>query len=88
VVFKPEVAAEAHRRADAIRTEFVLLVRGIVEPRTPDTVNPRLPTGEVEVTAHELRILNAATPPPFAIEEDSGADPVKSSAASEEDSGS
>jgi len=74
VVFKPEVAAEAHRRADAIRTEFVLLVRGIVEPRTPDTVNPRLPTGEVEVTAHELRILNAATPPPFAIEEDSGAD--------------
>ena len=49
-------------------------MRGTVERRTPETVNPKLPTGEVEVTVRELRILNTATPPPFAIEEESGAD--------------
>jgi len=74
VVFKPEAAPEAHRRAGELRSEWVALVRGVVERRSPETVNPRLPTGEVELTASELRILNTATPPPFAIEEDSGAE--------------
>jgi aspartyl-tRNA synthetase len=74
VVFKPEVAAEAHRRSESLRSEFVVLVRGRVERRSPDTVNPKLPTGEVEITAQEVRILNTATPPPFLIEEDSGAE--------------
>ncbi len=74
IVCKPEVAQAVHDRAGAVRSEWVVLVRGVVERRSPDTVNPRLPTGEVEVTAHELRILNTATPPPFAIEEDSGAE--------------
>jgi aspartyl-tRNA synthetase len=74
VVFKPEVAAEAHGRASELRSEFVMLVRGVVESRSPETVNPKLPTGEVEITARELRILNAATPPPFLIEEDSGSE--------------
>ena len=74
VVFKPEVEANAHRRSEALRSEFVALVRGVVERRTPETVNPKLPTGEVEITAHEVRVLNTATPPPFAIEEDPGAD--------------
>ena len=74
VVFKPEVEAKAHRRSEALRSEFVALVRGVVERRTPETVNPKLPTGEVEITAHEVRVLNTATPPPFAIEEDPGAD--------------
>ncbi len=74
VVFKPETAPDAHRRAEALRSEFVALVRGRVERRTPETVNPKLPTGEIEVTALEVRILNTATPPPIAIEEDSGAD--------------
>jgi aspartyl-tRNA synthetase len=74
VVFRPEVAADAHARAGDLRSEFVMLARGVVERRTPDTVNPKLPTGEVEVTARELRILNTATPPPFPIEEDPGVD--------------
>ena len=69
VVFKPEVAAEAHARAGALRSEWVILVRGDVEPRSEDTINPKMETGEVEVNVHELRILNFATPPPFAIEE-------------------
>jgi aspartyl-tRNA synthetase len=74
VVFKPEVSAEAHARAGAIRSEYVILVRGVVEPRSGDTVNPRMKTGEVELNVHELRLLNTATPPPFPIEEDPGVD--------------
>ncbi len=74
VVFKPEVAAETHRRAGELRPEYVVLVRGVVERRSADTVNPELPTGELEVSARELRILNTATPPPFPIEEESGVD--------------
>ena len=76
VVFRPEVAADAHARAGDLRSEFVLLARGNVERRTPETVNPKLPTGEVEVAVRELRILNVATPPPFPIEEDPGADEI------------
>jgi aspartyl-tRNA synthetase len=74
VVFKPEVAAEAHEKAGALRSEWVILVRGTVERRSDDTINPKMKTGEVEVNVVELRLLNSATPPPFAIEEDSGVD--------------
>jgi len=74
VVFKPEVAPAAHEQVGQVRSEWVVLVRGAVEPRSPETVNPKLATGSIEITAHELRILNSATPPPFAIEEDSGAE--------------
>ncbi len=73
-VFKPEVAAEVHRRSEDLRSEYVVLVRGVVERRTPETVNPKLATGDVEITARELRVLNTATAPPFLIEEDSGAE--------------
>jgi aspartyl-tRNA synthetase len=74
VVLKPEVAAGAHERAGFLRSEYVILVRGEVERRSEETVNRKMPTGEVEVNVRELRILNIATPPPFAIEEDSGVD--------------
>jgi aspartyl-tRNA synthetase len=74
VVFKPEVAADAHERAGFLRSEYVILVRGEVERRSEETVNRKMPTGEVEVNIRELRILNIATPPPFAIEEDSEVD--------------
>ncbi len=73
-VFRPEVSADVHARAGELRSEFVVAVRGVVERRSPETVNTKLPTGEVEIVARELRLLNVATPPPFAIEEDSGAD--------------
>jgi aspartyl-tRNA synthetase len=74
VVFRPDASAAAHQRAAELRAEFVVAVRGRVSPRSPETVNPDLATGALEVVAEELRILNVATPPPFAIEEDAGAD--------------
>ncbi len=73
-VFRPETSPEVHARAGLLRSEFVIAVRGVVERRSTETVNAKLPTGEVEIVARELRILNTATPPPFAIEEESGAD--------------
>ena len=74
VVFKPEVAHQAHERGGELRTEYVILVKGTVERRSPDTINSEMPTGEVEVNVRELRILNTATPPPFPIEDDPDAD--------------
>jgi aspartyl-tRNA synthetase len=74
VVFRPDVSQEAHLRSEALRSEFVLLARGTVQRRSKETVNPNLPTGEVEILAEELRILNTAVPPPFPIEEDPGVD--------------
>jgi aspartyl-tRNA synthetase len=74
VVFRPETSAIAHERAGALRSEWVILVRGIVEARSDDTINPKMKTGEIEVNVHELRILNTATPPPFAIEEETEVD--------------
>jgi aspartyl-tRNA synthetase len=74
VVFKPDTSPEAHRLAEDLRAEFVVLVQGTVSRRSEDTVNPNLPTGEVEVIARELRVLNSATPPPFPIEEETGVD--------------
>ena len=56
--------------ATKVRSEFVLAVRGRVEARAPDARNPRIPTGEIEVVAAELEILNEAKTPAFAINED------------------
>ena len=57
-------------RAKRLRSEFVVAVLGEVERRSPDTINLSLPTGEVEVRAKEVRILNEAKTPPFSIAED------------------
>jgi aspartyl-tRNA synthetase len=70
VVFRPESAPEAHTRAHNLRSEWVLMVRGEIESRSDDTINPNMPTGTIEVNVRELRILNSATVPPFAIEEE------------------
>jgi aspartyl-tRNA synthetase len=55
--------------AHALRNEYCIAVTGVVEARTPDTVNPTLATGEVEVAAQTLEVLNASAPLPFQIDE-------------------
>ena len=69
VVFNPEVNPQVHAKAHVIRSEYVLAVRGKVEPRPEGMVNPNLVTGAIEVMVDELRILNPAVTPPFLIEE-------------------
>ena len=67
VVFHPEFSPEAFAKADQARTEYVLAVRGEVRRRQPNTVNPNIATGSIEVYAREVRILNPAKTPPFYI---------------------
>ena len=69
VVVHPDRAPEAHALAAQARNEFVLLVEGSVEARSAATVNPKLATGEVEVAASRLEILNPAKTPPFPVNE-------------------
>ena len=69
LVFNPEHSPAAHAVAGDIRSEFVVAARGKVSRRTPETVNPNLPTGEIEVMVNEARILNRARPTPFAIDD-------------------
>ena len=57
-------------RAKRLRSEFVIGVLGAVERRSPETTNPRQPTGEIEVRAREIRVLNEAKTPPFQINEE------------------
>jgi aspartyl-tRNA synthetase len=53
--------------AKRLRSEFVIAVLGTVEDRAPETVNPKIATGEIEVGAREIRLLNEAKTPPFMI---------------------
>jgi aspartyl-tRNA synthetase len=70
IVCNPAVSAEVHDRADEVRPEYVLGVEGEVVVRAPGTVNPQLATGEVEVMARALLVLNEAKTPPFPIEDE------------------
>jgi aspartyl-tRNA synthetase len=73
IVFNPEVDAAAHEKAKQLRSEDVIAVRGNLSKRSPETINPDLATGEVELTGKELRLLNAAQVPPFTIEDETEA---------------
>jgi len=69
-VFNPEWSAGAHATADQMRGEYVVWARGEVVARSPETVNPRMATGAIEVHATEARILNTSQTPPFYISDD------------------
>ncbi|MCF8025458.1 MAG: aspartate--tRNA ligase [Desulfobacteraceae bacterium] len=69
VVFNPDRNSAVHEKAHAIRNEYVMAVRGVVEARPEDMANPLLATGEIEVMVSELKILNRAETPPFMIED-------------------
>jgi aspartyl-tRNA synthetase len=74
VVFHPEENPAAHEVAEGLKAESVVRVVGEVRPRPEGTVNPGLPTGEVEVAAREVEVLSAAETPPFPIEDRTSAD--------------
>src|SRR5271170_4695013 len=71
IVFNKEQHPAAHAKAEELRGEFVVAVKGRVLKRQKP--NPEIPTGEVEVAASEVLILNNAKTPPFVIEDEASA---------------
>ena len=76
LVFHPEEAPDAHAAAQHLRSESVVRILGTVRPRKDGTVNPALPTGEIEVAVASVEVLSAAETPPFPIEDRIDADEV------------
>ena len=70
VVASPDHDEASFRKAEDVRNEYVLCVRGKVTKRDPEAVNPNLPTGAYELYVEEMRVLNAAKTPPFYIQDD------------------
>src|ERR1700754_4104890 len=68
VVLNAENAAEAHAKAKDIRGEYVIAIKGEVVPRDNNTRNPKTVTGDIEVHASEVLILNDARTPPFQLD--------------------
>ena len=69
VVFDPSLSEAAHARAHALRAEFVLAVKGRVRSRPEGMHNPNLATGDIEIEALELKLLNVSQTPPFEVED-------------------
>ena len=69
VVFSSEVSQRAHALAHGLRSEFVVTVKGEVRKRPPGTENPKISTGNIELYAEELNVLNESEPLPFQLEE-------------------
>ena len=74
VVFNPENAPAAAETAQRLRSEWVVRVDGKIAPRPAGTANPNIPTGEVELVAENLEVLNESLTPPFYVNEDSDVD--------------
>lgn len=72
IYFGDDCDEDMRKKADSLRKEYVIAVKGIVQKRG-GAVNPNLPTGEIEIKATELRLLSKSETPPFAIEENSDA---------------
>lgn len=73
VVASPDVSAEALAAAERVRSEYVLSVEGTVVARAPETVNPNIATGRIEIQAERIEIINEAKTPPFSISDDTDA---------------
>ncbi len=76
VVYDPDLP-EVFATAERVRNEYVLRVKGRVRRRPEGTVNPDIPTGEIEVLGQELEILNASDPLPFMLDEDEVSEEVR-----------
>jgi aspartyl-tRNA synthetase len=70
LVVNPEHSAAAAEVAHGVRNEYVLQASGTIVRRAPGTVNPKMPTGEVELQVDELRVLNTCPPLPFQLDEE------------------
>ena len=70
VVFNPEIEEDAHSVAGDLRNEYVIRIDGLVRQRPEGTANPKMPTGDIEIEAHGITILNASKTPPFYINEE------------------
>jgi aspartyl-tRNA synthetase len=73
IVFNPELDRVAHEKAKQLRSEDVIAVRGSLAKRPPETVNPELTTGEVELLGTDLRLLSASQVPPFTVSDETEA---------------
>lgn len=69
IVFNPEKEKVSYEKAKKLRQEFVIAVTGIIKRRAKENINPKISTGEIEIVAQELYILNEANTPPFVIGE-------------------
>jgi aspartyl-tRNA synthetase len=70
VVFEEGIDPEGYDLADSIRIEYVINVKGLIRRRPPGMENPKIPTGEIELVAKEVEILNTSKTPPFPMDED------------------
>src|SRR5580692_7163729 len=70
IVLDNDLSAEAHGKAEIVRPEYVVAAIGKVRLRGKEVVNPKMATGEIEVVAEQLLILNDAKVPPFSPAED------------------
>ncbi|NPA39356.1 MAG: aspartate--tRNA ligase [Thermodesulfobacteria bacterium] len=70
VVFEEGIRPEVHEIADSIRNEYVISVKGKIRRRPPGMENPKIPTGEIELVATDVEILNTSKTPPFQLDED------------------
>ncbi len=70
LVFDQQAGAELFRQAENLRSEYVVAVEGEVVGRSEDTINPDLPTGDIELRVEVMEVLNPSKTPPFYIEDD------------------
>lgn len=70
VVFNPSFSEEALKIAETVRSEYVVEVQGTVTKRDPETVNPKIKTGQVEVQVTNIKVINKSETPPFSINEE------------------
>lgn len=70
VVFNPEISEQTHRLAESLRSEWVVQVTGEVKPRIQGAENPNLDTGEIELQASSIQVLNRSNTPPFEIDDE------------------
>jgi aspartyl-tRNA synthetase len=74
LVFDQQLGSELFNQVESLRSEFVVAVEGEIVKRSEETINPSLPTGEIEIWVSRMEILNSSKTPPFYIEDDLNVD--------------